>query len=274
MSGRILCSTGCFVGRANGRNFYLIEKYADKLSCDGFEFMMYSSWYARLRELGDFLVSTGLSFPTMHCEKHIGEWFTTGEEYAVRSALRLFECNCELARRIGADRLVLHLWNGLPSDSRFENNLAVFGSLEKIAADRGVTIVVENVVCHEKEPMIHWRQLAEMYPEVRFLFDTKMAAFHNEVDALFSDEYEWLWQQNRIRHLHINDYGGGYMDWHALKVLPIGSGKVDFDSFFGNLKKRGYSGDYTVEATALRPDGSVDIDMLNGCFEKIRDYLR
>ena len=30
-------------------------------------------------------------------------------------------------------------------------------------------------------------------------------------------------------------------------------------------------GDFTVESTALAKDGSIDFDMLNGCFNKIRE---
>ena len=64
------------------------------------------------------------------------------------------------------------------------------------------------------------------------------------------------------------------MDWGNLKVLPIGKGHVDFDSFFKALKKYGYDGDLTVESTAFDRTGTVDLAMLNGCFGRIREYLR
>ena len=35
-----------------------------------------------------------------------------------------FRVNCEIAREIGAEKMVLHLWNGKPSDTRIENHLA------------------------------------------------------------------------------------------------------------------------------------------------------
>ncbi len=31
-------------------------------------------------------------------------------------------------------------------------------------------------------------------------------------------------------------------------------------------------GDFTVESTALAKDGTVDFDMLNGCFHKIDEF--
>ena len=50
---KILCSTGTMIGRPNGRDYRLIEKYAPQLHCDGFEFMMYSSWYEEVDVLTD-----------------------------------------------------------------------------------------------------------------------------------------------------------------------------------------------------------------------------
>ena len=75
-------------------------------------------------------------------------------------------------------------------------------------------------------------------------------------------------------HLHVNDYGGGYKDWSNMKVLTIGSGKIDFETFFRKTFEIGYKGDFTVESTALDRDGTVDFDMLTQCFDKIRDYVK
>ena len=61
------------------------------------------------------------------------------------------------------------------------------------------------------------------------------------------------------------------MDWAHMQVLPIGAGHIDFASFFAKLGEYGYRGDFTVESTALAKDGSIDYDMLNGCFIKIRE---
>ena len=47
---KILCSTGALIGRSNGRNIHLLETCLEKLTCDGFEFMMYSTWYEMLDE--------------------------------------------------------------------------------------------------------------------------------------------------------------------------------------------------------------------------------
>ncbi len=122
--------------------------------------------------------------------------------------------------------------------------------------------LLENVVCNVKNPMKHLCQLTERYPEVQFVFDTKMAAFHGELELLYQPEYAWLWQEGHIRHYHVNDYGGGYMEWGKLKTLPIGAGHVDFEKFFAFVRGTGYQGTFTVEATAFDRMGVVDTEML------------
>lgn len=48
MSHRVLCSTGAVIGRPNGRDHRLLEDFAKRLDCDGFEFMIYDTWYEKL----------------------------------------------------------------------------------------------------------------------------------------------------------------------------------------------------------------------------------
>ena len=182
------------------------------------------------------------------------------------------DSNCTVASALGADRMVLHLWNGIISDSRFENNLQAFGDLRKTAAEYGLDLLVENVVCH-KDPLTHWDELRQVYPDIHFVFDTKMADFHRQLDKLYDEDHAWLWKENHIRHYHVNDYGGEYMDWSNLKVLPVGHGHIDFDRFFRFIKETEYQGDFTLEATGFDKTGNVNFDMLNTQFRNVRDKL-
>ncbi len=265
---RVLCSTGALLGRPNGRRFQLLHKLAPLINCDGFEFMMYDSWYDRADELLSVLKSLGVLFPVMHFEKHIGEFVTKGE---FSEAQRRFELNCRIANEIGADKAVLHLWNGIISDSNFENSLKGYGILRKTAEKYGIDLLVENVVCHEKDPITRWQQLVDKYPDAGLIYDTKMAAFHGQDEIFCGESCQRLWQN--VRHLHVNDYGGGYMEWQALKTLPVGMGHIDFDKFFEKLKSVGYTGCFTAEATAFDQNGMVDTALLNDCLDKIRSYL-
>jgi sugar phosphate isomerase/epimerase len=127
---------------------------------------------------------------------------------------------------------------------------------------------VENVLCNQRDPMTHMRTLAERYPEIRFTFDTKMAAFHSQLELLYAPENAWL--RDRIAHFHVNDYAGGHMDWGNMSAKPLGQGHVDFDRFFACARQMDYRGDFTCEASALRADGTVRQEELNHSLNRIR----
>lgn len=267
---KILCSTGALIGRPNGRNIHLMESCIEKLSespyFGGFEFMMYSTWYDIIDEVGAYLHALPTVYKTLHCEKGIGEKITRGGA-ELTEAYEHFTKNCALANTIGADKLVLHLWNGVDSDSHFARNLEACGKLMGIAQAHGLMLTVENVVCNVADPMTHLRQLHETYPDLHFTFDTKMAAFHGQLEALYLPENEDIWQ--KVAHLHINDYKGGVMDWANLRTLHVGEGQIDFATFFRFIREKGYTGDLTVEATSFDGDGVIHFDKLWKTFEKI-----
>lgn len=270
-TGKILCSTGALL--VYGGDYRLLEPLSRQLRCDGFEFMMDGPYYQELERLESYLRESKLYIPVVHCEKSIGENISKGGEAKWADAYDKFEMNCDMAQSIGARMLVVHLWDGLTSDSNFQNNIAAYPRLNQIAQKYGLELLVENVVCSVEDPMKHFCALNETYPDVHFVFDTKMAAFHAQMDLLYEPEYEWLWRKRQICHFHVNDYAGGFMDWGKLNSLPIGKGKIDFQRFFQFITKIGYDGYFTVEATAHNAAGVVDVDMLNGQFAYIRASL-
>ena len=48
---QIICSTGALFGIPNGRNYRLLADCVDKLRCDGYEFMFYSTWYDQIDQV-------------------------------------------------------------------------------------------------------------------------------------------------------------------------------------------------------------------------------
>lgn len=267
----ILCSTGALIGRPNGRDYKLLKDLSKQLTCDGFEFMMYSNWYEVEDQLVEDLRGMNLYIPVVHCQKSVGEAISKGGEENLADAFGRFEANCRIARGLGAKKMVMHLWDGMTSDANFENNMGAYPRLMEMANENGLDLLVENVVCNREDPMKHWCELREKFPDIHFVFDTKMAAFHSQLDLLYEKEYQWLWREGHICHYHVNDYAGGYKDWKNLKTLPIGRGHIDFERFFEHVKHTGYDGTFTVESTAFGEDGSVDIDMLNEQFAYIRE---
>lgn len=285
----VLCSTGALIGRPNNRDYRLLEKFAPKLDCDGFELLVYDTWYPEVDEMIETLKGFDLNIPVVHCEKALSEklagaraWFDDAgyhyeemspkeDEASVKAAIEEFELNLKIAKGVGADRMVFHLWNGIVSDKNIERNAERFGILKAAAEKAGILLMVENVICNEYDPLYDMNVVYKFFPDVSFVYDTKMSEFHGQTMKLFDPEWDWMLKEGHIKHLHLNDYGGGIKDWSNLKVLPIGKGHVDFEGFFLQLGRYGYDGDSTVEATAFDKTGTVDLEMLNECFKRIRE---
>jgi len=178
-----------------------------------------------------------------------------------------------MARNLGTRKIVVHLWGGITSDRNFENNLNAYAKLKAIADKYGIDLLVENVVCNVNMPMEHWCELAERYPGILFVFDTKMAAFHGQLELLYEKEYDWLWKDGHIRHFHVNDYAGKIMEWSSLKSLPIGKGHIDFNRFFKFINSIKYDDTFTLESTAFDNTGAVDVEMINEQVKYIRSKI-
>ncbi|MBR4080719.1 MAG: sugar phosphate isomerase/epimerase [Clostridia bacterium] len=265
---QVLCSTGTMIVHANGRNYHLLAEMVPQIQADGLEFMMYESWHGG-DEPGLLQALAPHRTPVFHMTKIIGQWIS---EDKLPDAVAMFRADCGMAAAMGAKLLVLHLWSGRASDQHIERNIAAYPVLREIAEEHGLLLTVENVLCNTHNPMRHMRALVEKYPDISFTFDTKMAAFHSELEALYRTENAWLWP--RIAHFHVNDYAGGHMDWANMRAKPLGTGHIDFDRFFAFVRQMGYQGDFTYEAWTLHEDGRVRYDDLNACLGRIRAGLQ
>ena len=266
---RIICSTGCLLGRPNGRDFSLLKDLTPRLKCDGLELLMYDTWYDKISEL--YSATKHLDKPVLvfHLEKSIGEQIG---HFKLNDALEKMEINCALASKLGAEKLVLHLWNGIISDKNIDYNIECYKYLEDIANKHGLILTVENVVCSGSSPLAHLCTLKERYPHIKFTFDTKMADFHKELDLIYDPNYRHL--AGNFAHFHVNDRLGEYKDWGNLRVLHIGKGNVDFDRFFAFVKEIDYQGDFTTEATSFDQSGQINVDALNQSLDKIKSYIK
>jgi len=89
LRSKVLCSTGAFIGRVNERNYKLIIENAQKIHCDGFEFMLYPSWYDVIDQLVYDLKATDIAFPIVHIDKQVGEIISRNEKNDIESALEI-----------------------------------------------------------------------------------------------------------------------------------------------------------------------------------------
>ncbi|MGN1412602.1 MAG: sugar phosphate isomerase/epimerase family protein [Oscillospiraceae bacterium] len=270
---KVLCSTGALIGQPNGRNHKLLWDCSKVLKCDGYEFMFYSTWYDKIEQIVKDIKSMNLYIPIYHCEKHIGESISRCQNLDFSEPLKLFELNCQIASEFKSKKMVMHLWDGITSDQNFSKNLVAYKLLNDIANKYNIMVMVENVVCNKENPLKHFLELENKYPDIKFTYDTKMSAFHNQIDAVYSKEWSWLWN-NHIEHLHINDFNGSYLNWNNLRSLHIGDGWIDFDKFFKFIQSVGYNQDFTIEATSFdRENGHIDCNRLNETILKVREYI-
>ena len=270
----VLCSTGALITRFNGRDPRLLKDILPGLEADGLEFMIYPSWDDKLDEVREIMLrlvnESGAFIPAVHADKRIGELLSLGSDEEIREAGMRFVRGCGIARELGAELLVLHLWGGPASDRNMERNLSVLGDYIRIAEEHGLLLTVENVVCAEGSPLEHVKEIMRAFPEARFTIDTKMAEFHLELPQTVGCSELW---GGRAAHIHVNDYAGGYKDFSDLRVRHIGEGHVDFKPFFERILTCGYTGYATVESTSVLQDGSIDLPRLNRSLNAVKNAL-
>lgn len=271
MAITILPSTGAFIGRVNGRDHRPLLAVCDRIEASAYEFMMYESFYGRESAvLSDFL-ATGLSFPVLHVEKRIGE-LIADQDTDREEPYRRFRINCEAACRLGARKLVLHLWNGVASDGAFEAHLAAYPRLREIAKEHDLLLTVENVVCAYRDPLSRLSELLARYPDAALTYDTKMAAFHRQEYILFEDGYRHL-LAGAVRHIHLNDYAGVPGDFTKLGVLHLCEGNLDIPRITRSLLASGYRDTVTLECSCMRSDGSLTPEKMNASLAIARRLL-
>ncbi len=271
MKTPVYLSTGAFVGRVNNRNWHLPMEYADRLACDGFEFMIFPSFVEILPEIVREYKAAGLYIPVVHAEKHLGDLVSDQSDAAMREAEETVSRDCDDAAQLfptGRPKVVAHCWGIPDSDGFFDRTAERIGRLWEIADSCGVELLPENSFCRYGSPKCHFEALAAMYPKLRFIVDTRCAAFHGELYRFIASDVF----RDRVVHIHINDYAGAYKDWNAMYPIPQPlKGRIDWERFFGGLQAIPYAHSITLEAPSMLPEG-VDFPTLNSSLEFIRGH--
>ena len=78
-----------------------------------------------------------------------------------------------------------------------------------------------------------------------------------------------------MRHIHIKDYDQtSFSRENSRRYLHPGEGDIDFAHVFATLKAHGFSGNISLEASALSPDGQVNIDQLHKSLSSLRALIK
>jgi len=275
----ILFSTAVFIRSRNNHDHTLIKKMIPDLVSPGFELLVSDYFVDRQNEYQEIAnqvldaKENGASFHVMHVWQQIGVLISRNHYGDIGNALRLFEFNCKYAVKFGVKLLVLHLWSGSASDKNIETNINTFPKLKEISNRYNLTLTIENVVCNTYKPLDHMKKLWLLYPnDIKFTIDVRHAEFHKSLKE--TCESAFLWENDLVSHLHISDYGGGYMEWPKFlqNNTPITYGDVDFDYFFSFLKSIQYSGSITIENDKISDSDDL-IYNFNKAYEFIENKL-
>ncbi|WP_254839661.1 sugar phosphate isomerase/epimerase family protein [Natronomonas marina] len=150
----------------------------------------------------------------------------------------------DLAADLGAETVVFH-----PSSDAWDLGWAetetrgfVHEALDELvpaAIEHGLDPCLENIVS-SYYVAARFPELLERYPDASMTFDTShalLSGMDEAAQAAFCREHA-----GRIGHLHLVDTRGGD-DEH----LPVGMGRIDFETALGGLADAGWSGTATLE---------------------------
>ncbi len=275
----LYCSTGAIIGRLNQYDYrhilHVMPHLCREIPLDGLELMMLPAYLDKLPRMAEDFAAVGLPFPVIHADKEVGTLLSSG---AVRGdaglcdqALALWEKNCAMGAQIGAAQIVLHLWGGTDSDGAFAVNLSYLPALRETAKTHGLELLIENVPCTTADPAANLAAIHAAFPEQRFVFDTRFAAFHGQSESLFS--LPWL-LGGCLAHIHVSDLReGAPRDFSRLRpILHPGEGRIDFSALFARLHAAGYRGTVTLESPVLGEDG-IDTPKLAASLRRLHAIM-
>jgi len=223
----------------------------------GLELSIYRDWDESVVELLD-----GLPVATAHADKTIGATLSGDEP-----AFDRFELSCGIAAGLGARLVVLHLWELPDGDRYLERNLDRLPSLLDIADGHALTLAVETIPCSVGTPIENVQRACERDDRCRVTLDTEFLALHGQLGRAAA-------LGERIAHVHAKDFdpekwASKPRPWN--RYLIPGEGTIDVAGFLDALP---YDGTVTLEASAVREDGSVDETRLEACLRWLRTLSR
>lgn len=266
---KLLCSTGAMSRNPDHTSYRQLLRYGPQLDVDGFELMFYKSWYPELEHIATALQASGLAIPVMHAEKDIGTILgNSSAEVRVQSVQLLAE-NCWLGSKIGVEVIVLHLWGWPLLDDHLEYNLELLQSCLDAVEHYGIKLAIETIPARHADPISNVHRAFQQDARSYIALDTEFLAQYQQLDEVFTTS--WLWEHERIQHIHIKDFDGQPFIDGKRRYLHPGEGNIDFARFFSQLRQHPYTGYISLESPAIDNTGYVDIARLQASLQFVRE---
>lgn len=224
-----------------------VLKEIHRIAEDGFDLVDLTleppaAWLPDGKEVGRLAGDLGLKM-VGHTAWHlpIASPFPEIQEQAREMYRRGLDCFADA----GVELVNVHPDQRIPMHNRqqvVKKNAEALGLLTQDAAQRGITLMVENLdrMFSDVEDL---QGLLDAVPELSFHLDVGHANLRlgmggqNRTPALLDAFGE------RLAHVHLSDNRGGDQDLH----LPLGAGTIDWRKMIGALKGAGYDGTVTLE---------------------------
>lgn len=269
---QLLCSTGTFSRFPDLTDYHYILTVGPELIVDGFELMFYPDWSTNIEQIATELLNSQLRFPVIHAEKGIVPALLSSQPGERQQGWQWMQASCRLGKSLGAHLLIFHLWGYPDYDENIERNLQFLNDCVKIAESCGLQLTVETVPCKYYDPLSNIHKAIERAPDILIALDTEFLAMHNQLEAAL--EADWLWQHNRVRHIHIKDYDRNlYSTDNFRRYLHPGEGSINFLQLFDMLKLYSFNGNISLESSVVNQDGSRDIDKLKQQLSMLQEML-
>jgi sugar phosphate isomerase/epimerase len=256
VSPPILVSTAVVTQDPDHTDHKAILEHAPKFGAAAYELHVHEAWYGHLDDVVEDLRSSDLSFPAVHADKAIGAGLGSDDSDVAEDALRTLEVNCRAAAAVGAQTLVLHLWEEPASDEAIERNVDRLPACLDTAEAYNLVLAVETIQGTAGTPLANIRLALDRDPRCRITLDSEFLAFHGQLEA--SIAADWLWADKRVHHVHLKDFDGRMRDASGRRYLLPGEGELELQGFLTGLAERGYKGAITLEANAITDAGKLD----------------
>jgi sugar phosphate isomerase/epimerase len=258
---QILCSTGAFSRFPDFTDYHSILEFGPLLPVDGLEVIFFPGWTGEIEHIAAQLRASSLCIPAIHAEKGIGPALISTQPEERAQGWQWLQASCRLGQVVQAKTLVFHLWGPPDSDERLTDNLAILPDCIAMAEQHGLSLAVETVPSRSGDALGNARRAVEQDNRCCIALDTEFLALHQQLEEAL--DADWLWQDQRVCHIHIKDYDGAmYSTDNYRRYLHPGEGTIDFPHFFAALKARHYHGPISLEASIVNRDGTRDIEKL------------
>jgi sugar phosphate isomerase/epimerase len=224
-----------------------VLKEIHRIAEDGFDFIDLTleppaAWLPNGKEVGSLISDLGLQV-VGHTAWHlpIASPFPEMRKVArdlYRRGLDVFaDAGVELVNVHPDQRVPLH-----PPDKVRQMNAEAIGELATDAAQRGITVMVENLD-RAFSGVEDLKAILDAVPEVGFHLDIGHANLRRGLHEPNRTTELLQAFRDRLSHVHVSDNRGGGEDLH----LPLGAGTIDWKSHIRLLKESGYDGTVTLE---------------------------